>query len=93
MRFFILTVMVFGILCFTAIRVVHERNRGTNIGFEIQTAMAELNKEREGLHQLRILKAELLDPQHLRPEARRRGLRPASPDEVVPMSTEAPREP
>ncbi len=93
MRFFLLTSLVIGILCVTAIRVIHERNRATNIGFELQTAMAELSEERETLHQLRIQRAELLDPKHLRPKARQRGLRPASPDEVVPMTTEALRVP
>ena len=86
MRFFLLTTLVLGILCMTAIRIIHERNRATNIGFELQSAIAELSKERESLHQLRIQRAELLDPKHLRPKAREIGLRPASPDEVVPMN-------
>ena len=41
----------------TAIRIIHERNRATNIGFELQSAIAELSKERESLHQLRIQRA------------------------------------
>jgi cell division protein FtsL len=90
MRFFLLTAMVISAVAGIALRVVHERNHGVNIGFEIQEASKELRAQRELIHQLRIQRAELLDPKRLRPAAERIGLRSASPDEVVPMAMGAP---
>jgi len=88
MRFFLLSVIAVSALVGTALRVVHERNRGVNIGFQIQQTTKELQEQQELIHQLRIQRAALLDPKRLRPAAQKLGMRSASPDEVVPMPTE-----
>jgi len=88
MRFFLLAAIAVSALVGTAIRVVHERNRGVNIGFQIQQSSKELREQQEEMHLLRIKRAALLDPKRLRPAARKLGLRSASPDEVVPMPME-----
>ena len=88
MRFFLLAALTISAVVAIALRVVHERNRGVNIGFSIQEASKELRKQQDIIHQLRIERAALLDPKRLRPKATKIGLRAATPDEVVPMSVE-----
>lgn len=88
MRFFLLSALTISAVVAIALRVVHERNRGVNIGFAIQDASKDLRKQQEIIHQLRIERAALLDPKRLRPEATQIGLRAATPDEVVPMPGE-----
>jgi len=90
-RFFLLTAMAISAMVAIAVRVVHERNRGVNIGFEIQAASMEMREQQELIHQYRIQRAALLDPKRLRPAAVKLGLRSASSDEVVPMPTEVDR--
>jgi cell division protein FtsL len=85
MKFFILWAIAISAMVAIALRVVHERNRGVNIGFEIQTASKEMRKQQELIHQYRIQRAALLDPKRLRPTAVKLGLRSATADEVVPM--------
>ena len=86
MRFFIISALTIAAVVSIALRVVHERNRGVNIGFEIQAASKELRSQQEIIHRLRIERAALLDPKRLRPAAAKLGMRAASPDEVVPMA-------
>ena len=88
MRFFLLVGAVIGALVFISLRVVHERNRGVNIGFSIQKKTDQIRQQHELIYQLRIERAALLDPKVLRPAAQKLGLRSATPDEVVPMPVE-----
>ena len=86
MRFFIISALTIAAVVGIALRVVHERNQGVNIGFEIQAASKELRSQQEIIHRLRIERAALLDPKRLRPAAMELGMRAATPDEVVPMA-------
>ena len=83
MKFFVLTLGTVIALASTAIRVVHERNQGVQIGFAITEQTKMVRTLEEELHQLRIDRAALLAPKRLAPIAEAAGLHVASPDEVV----------
>lgn len=78
------------------VRLVAERNRAVQLGYELAAAAGEQRALEEELRQLRIDRAALLDPERLAPLAQRHGLRTPTPDEIVVVQpgekrAEAPR--
>ncbi len=78
------------------VRLVTERNRSVQLGYELAAAAGEQRALEEELRQLRIDRAALLDPERLAPLANRHGLRTPTPDEIVVVEpgerhAEAPR--
>ncbi len=65
------------------VRLVAERNRAVQLGYELAAASSDQRALEEELRQLRIDRAALLDPVRLAPLAERHGLRTPSPDEIV----------
>lgn len=91
MRFFVLTLAALAALTAATVRLVTERNRSVQLGYELAAASNEQRALEEQLRQLRIDRAALLDPKRLAPLARDRGLRSPTPDEIVVVRVE-PRE-
>lgn len=83
MRFFVLALATVVALTAAAVRLVGERNRTVELGYELAAAKGEERALEEELRQLRIDRAALLDPKRLAPLAREQGLRSATPDEIV----------
>lgn len=65
------------------VRLVVERNRAVQLGYELAAASSEQRALEEEMRQLRIDRAALLDPVRLAPLAERHGLRTPTPDEIV----------
>lgn len=83
MRFFVLALVSVAALTAATVRLVGERNRSVQLGYEMAAATRVQRALEEELRQLRIDRAALLDPKRLAPLARDEGLRTPSPDEIV----------
>ncbi|MCB9543324.1 MAG: cell division protein FtsL [Myxococcales bacterium] len=83
MRFFVLALVSVAALTAATVRLVNERNRSVQLGYEMAAATRVQRALEEELRQLRIDRAALLDPKRLAPLAREQGLRTPSPDEIV----------
>ncbi len=83
MRFFVLALASVAALTAATARLVAERNRSVQLGYELAAATRDQRELQEELRQLRIDRAALLDPVRLAPLASDRGLRTPSPDEIV----------
>lgn len=96
MRFFVMALMAVAALTAATVRLVTERNRAVQLGYELAAAAGEQRALEEELRQLRIDRAAMLDPERLAPLAERHGLRSPTPDEIVVVApgerrAEAPR--
>lgn len=83
MRFFVLALAAIAALTAATVRLVSERNRAVQLGYELAAGSRVQRALEEELRQLRIDRAALLDPKRLAPLARDQGLRTPSPDEIV----------
>lgn len=91
MRFFVLALAAVAALTAATVRLVEERNRAVQLGYELAAASGEQRALEEELRQLRIDRAALLDPERLAPLARDHGFRTPSPDEIVVVPAAGPR--
>ncbi len=89
MRFFFVAATLVGALAWCGMRVVDQRHRAVELGYEIASATATQRDLQDELRQLRIDRAAMLDPKRLEPLAVREGLRVPAPDEVVIRRPEA----
>ena len=88
MRFALVTLTLVAALVWCGMRVVEQRHRAVELGYEIASATQAQRGLQDELRQLKIDRAAMLDPKRLEPLALREGLRVPAPDEIVILRVE-----